>query len=230
MKLRHKGLFLLLLLLQGTAIAAIHPLSDIRQTAMSYLQIKLSKNYPDAEISVGALDPRLRLPQCARPLSGFSPYSGKIISNGTIGVRCEGSKPWSIFVPVKIAVFQDVLVARQPLPRGKIITNSDIQLQAIDISKLLGNHIVNQEIAIGQQLSRPVQMGQVLLSDFLKPPILVKRGQTVPLVAKGGAFEVRMEGEAMADAAAGQRLKVRNIRSKRIVEGKLAKNGIVFVN
>ena len=53
----------------------------------------------------------------------------------------------------------------------------------------------------------------------MKEPLAVKRGQRVDLVALAGGLEVRMTGEAMSDGTPGQRIKVRNLRSKRVVDG-----------
>ena len=60
--------------------------------------------------------------------------------------------------------------------------------------------------------------------------VLVRRGQIVTLVAGGGPVEIRTTGKALADGAAGERVRVRNERSNRIVEGVVAEDGTVRVN
>ena len=45
------------------------------------------------------------------------------------------------------------------------------------------------------------------------------------LLAKSNIVEVRMEGEALMDASYGDRIRVKNLRSRRTIEGKLAENG-----
>ena len=224
------GFIILLILPAFQAFAQIHPLSDIRETAYSYVQQQQLSQYSDTNISIGALDPRLRLPRCDAPLEAFSSLSAQLLRNGAVGVRCEGIKPWSIYVPVNIEIFREVAVANTPLARGQTITPNDFSMQRIEISGLSGSYLFEAKEIIGLELTRPVQTGKPLFKHILKAPIMVKRGQTVPLVAKGGTFEVRMEGLALSDAATGQRLKVRNKRSKRVVEGRLAENGTVFVN
>ena len=73
-------------------------------------------------------------------------------------------------------------------------------------------------------------MGGPVLSNMLKQPIILRRGESVSLLARSPTFEVRMEGKALMDGAVGDRVKVRNLRSKRIVEGRITETGTVLVN
>ena len=66
--------------------------------------------------------------------------------------------------------------------------------------------------------------GTVLSAALLQAPPAIRRGETVTLVGLGAGLEVLAPGEALADAADGQRLKVRNRGSRRVVEG-IARSG-----
>ena len=57
----------------------------------------------------------------------------------------------------------------------------------------------------------------------------VRRGQPVALVAGGAGFEVRMAGRALADAAAGETVRVENLSSRRVLSGVVAAPGEVRV-
>ena len=74
-----------------------------------------------------------------------------------------------------------------------------------------------------------VDFGCVAPAVVFKRPIIVRRGDRVTLLAKSNAFEVRMEGEALMDASLGDRIRVKNLRSMRIIEGKLSDNGNTVV-
>ena len=72
-------------------------------------------------------------------------------------------------------------------------------------------------------------MGYALSDRNLKPPVIVKRGQQVTLLARTSSYEVRMNGKAMMDGVAGQRIRVRNDRSERIVEGVVKSSNIIYI-
>ena len=68
-----------------------------------------------------------------------------------------------------------------------------------------------------------------MTADALDAALLIHRGQSVTLAARAGGFEVRAPGLAMADAAAEQRVRVRNLNSLKIVEGVADTEGVVRV-
>ena len=103
-------------------------------------------------------------------------------------------------------------------------------MQRRDVNRLTGAYLTQANIAVGKILTRPIQLGRPLLSNLLKAPTIIRRGQTITMLARQSSFEVRSMGESLMDGAVGERIKVRNRRSKRVVEGVIAKNGIVFVN
>ena len=57
-------------------------------------------------------------------------------------------------------------------------------------------------------------------ADLLAADVLVRRGQRVTLVAMAGGIEVRAAGEAVADAGPDGRVRVLNLSSRRVVEGR----------
>ena len=82
---------------------------------------------------------------------------------------------------------------------------------------------------VGQEATRRLIPGQVLTTAHVAPPELVKRGQEVTLYAARPGLSVRMKGEALEDGAEGERIRVRNRSSKRIVEGYVEPSGAVRV-
>ena len=68
-------------------------------------------------------------------------------------------------------------------------------------------------------LRRPLAAGTPLTRQALAPPLVVRRGQQVVLLAETAGLQVRSSGTALADAARGERVRVKNSRSRRIVEG-----------
>lgn len=222
----------ILILMTGnacSAIAASHPLDDIRDVAVQYVRSHFSHSAEDIRIVAQKLDARLLLPQCESPLETYLPHGSGVNSNTTVGVRCLGNKPWSVFVPVSVQIYRNIVVASRSLAQNKILKAEDFHTERFDIKRFSGAYLTDQDKIIGKQLIRPVQLGNPLLPNMLKEPILVRRGEIVTLLAKTRTYEVRMQGKAMMDGAYGDRIRVRNLRSKRIIEGKLAKDGTVFV-
>ena len=209
----------------------LQPLDGIRNTAQRVAEQSValdSASGGSTTVSVGQVDPRLRLPACSEPLDGFLPSNSAARTNMTVGVRCNGTSPWTVYVPVSVSIVRPVVVLSRPLARDAILGVSDLDIDLREISPSAA-YFDDPNAVLGKVLVRPGIAGQVLTPNQLGSGVAVKRGQQVTLVANSGGILVRMRGTAMADAGIGDRLKVKNSASTRIVEGTVLADGSVEV-
>ncbi len=219
----------LMLIVDGWA-QSLQSLDSIEQAAYVYAMEQAQAEYDLAQIVVSSLDYRLRLQQCEHPLEAFSPRDRVGLGNQTIGVKCSGSVPWSVYVPVTVKLFKPVVVTTKALAAKHIITASDVALKRIDVGAFQRGYLSNAKPLIGQQLKYPLPAGAPLNHHNVKPEKIVRRGDLITLVAEAGSMSVRMNGTALTDASLGQRVKVKNSSSNRVVEGIVDGPGIVRVN
>jgi flagella basal body P-ring formation protein FlgA len=165
------------------------------------------------------LDPRLRVAGCDRPLTAFLTDDRALRYQTTVGVRCEGSVRWTIYTTVRVETQAVVLVARRPLQRDDELSAADFKLETRRVPGLLSAYVLDNSALKGQRLRRPLAADDPLSFDALVPANLIHRGQTVVLVAHAGGLEVRMNGVALADGQASERIRVQNTSSQRVVEG-----------
>jgi len=206
-----------------------HSLDNIRQAAREYVLQRLGATSNKYHIEAGRLDPRLKLNQCATDLEVSLPQYGIRHGSTTVSVRCAGPKPWSLFVPVVVQQFKDIVVLSRPLQRGEIIKADDLRLQQYDIFSLPSGYIENTETIIGKELSQNLPEGAVLNHRLVRSPVAIQRGQMVTLMARNNVIEVRSEGKALEKGAIGERIRVKNLKSRRIVEGIIINKQVVDV-
>lgn len=202
--------------------------ASIEDSARHYVAASLGTD-TDAEFSLGRLDPRLRLAQCEQPLAvrfAHEPGSG---GANPVAVRCDGARPWSIYVSVTITRHADVVVATRALARGTIISAADVKLERRAVSAVRPESLTDPDQAVGQVVARPIAMAQTLGAGNVKLAHLIKRGDDVTLASVGGGISVRVRGKALADGALGDHISVRNANSSRVVEGVISAAGVVVV-
>ena len=210
--------------------AGTQPLAEIRAAARAHVaRLYAAEGAVRHEIAVQRLDPRLRLARCDRPLQTFDPPGARRHGNTVVGVRCPGSSPWTVYVPVRVALIRPVVVTRRPVPRGAVLTRADLALRERDTATLPLGYLTRIEAAVGQRARRALPAGAVVAPGALERTPVVRRGQRVILLARTGVIEVRVAAVALADAAAGERVSVRNLRSRRVVEGVAVREGVVRV-
>lgn len=228
------GLLLLLAIGPVAAVPAvasgIQSLDSIREAVRTFLLEEAAEEaQQDLQVTVGQLDPRLRLQACDTPLETFFLRGGRRIGNVTVGVECNGTKPWSLYVQAKVQMMADVVVARRPLPRGSVITLDDVALEKRDLSQLNAGYLTDLERVVGMTLKHAVRAGLALTPTLVDAPVAIRRGQTVTILARQGGLEVRMEGEALADGAVGELIRVRNRSSELAIQAEVIAPGVVQV-
>lgn len=213
---------LLLVLVAGTANAAKpewHPTGEIAAAAEVFLKTRIGKSADRTTVQAGNLDSRHRLAYCSVPLVSFLRRGATVKARTIVGVRCNGAKPWKVYVPVDVIVTETVLVAKRTLPRGHVLSAEDLITERRDVSRLLSGYISNPQQLQGQRLKTQLIAGKILTPAMLQADIAIRRGQTVTLTVGSGSFAIRMSGTALMDGALNQRIRVENSHSGRVIEG-----------
>jgi len=201
----------------------------IKEAARNYVLTQISADRENIEMTIGTLDARLRLPRCGKALEAFKSPGARMLGNTSIGVSCNDSTPWKLYVPVKISIYENVLVAKNYLRRGTQIKADDIERRRRDLSILTRSYITEPQQVVGLILKQPLMADAILTPTMFEAQKLVRRGEGVIILAKDGGIEVRMKGKALVDGTNGQTIRVQNLVSQRIVEGQVISRGVISV-
>ncbi|WP_018873714.1 flagellar basal body P-ring formation chaperone FlgA [Thioalkalivibrio sp. ALJ16] len=219
-----------LLLLAAPAHAQIHPVADIRQAAERFLIEELdSDTAEDINIEIGQLDNRLRLAYCSDGLNARFPPGGRREGNTAVHLQCAGPVTWQLYVPATVERYAHVLVANRSLPRQHILTAGDLRFQRIETSRHAGSYHEDKSALVGQQTRRNIRSGQIIGTQHVTQREVVSRGQRVTILAENGSIAIRMQGEALENGTLGDRIRVKNTSSGRVVEGEIQASGHIRV-
>jgi len=214
-----------LMLLMNNPLAAAssdsawQPIADIAKTAEDFVYERVGGADQRMKAQAGTLDRRLQLPKCSQDLEAFQQRGAKITSRAVVGVRCNGVKPWKIYVPVDVIVTETVLVAKRALPSGHVFTAEDVTSDERDVSRMVGGYLSRPENLVGKRLKHSLMSGRVVTPSMLKAHIMVHRGQSVTIVVRNDGVNIHMMGKALMDGTENQRIRVENTNSKRVIEG-----------
>ncbi|WP_186297676.1 flagellar basal body P-ring formation chaperone FlgA [Sedimenticola selenatireducens] len=212
----------------ATALASEYQSHDsIQDAAKDHVMDTLDDDATGVTVTPGRLDSRLRLAQCNQALDTFTPYGRKNSYRVTVGVRCNGSTSWTLFVPVTLTDERMVIVANRQLPRGTLVTADDIKIERRDVARLHKGYLTHANQVLGKKIKRSVQNSTVLNPSQLTVQHAVKKGSQVTILAQIGSLQVRMSGKALGNGAIGERIKVENSSSSRQIEATIVSPGIV---
>lgn len=208
----------------------VQSLDAIRDAARRFVAAHQGGADDTRGIRVGRLDSRLRLKPCGAALEASFLAGGRQSGNKTVRVVCPGPKPWSLYVPVSIRRFDKVVVLDRPVEPGALLGSEDVRLEEREIGHLASGYFTDPGQVVGKKMRRSLGVGQPVSRLAVTSPRLLRRGDRVMFLARAQGLEVRMEGEMLSDGAAGDRVRVRNLRSNRVVEGKLDPDGTVIIS
>lgn len=180
---------------------------SIRRSALAFLQQQIAGLPGKTTTTVAAAFPR-GLAECTT-LEPFLPTGARLWGRTTVGVRCAGARPWTVYLQAKVTVQATYYVAARQIAPGEPLTAADLIARNGDLTVLPLAVITDPAQAIGATSLARIAAGLPLRQDMLRSAASVSAGQTVRVVAAGPGFTISAEGNALANAAPGQSVRVR---------------------
>ena len=199
----------------------------LQEAARQFVEQYFDESH-ELDIKVSALDNRLLLEPCQSTLNTFMPYNKPPLGAVSIGVRCD-MPSWKVHLSVQVQAYTEVMVAKQPITRGSLITSNDVEIQKREISRYSAGTYQNVDQLVGMVAKRNIRQDDVLTPRILMPRRLVSRGQPVTIIAEINGLQIRTKGEALMDGHQGQIIRVENQRSGKEIAGEVIATSTVRV-
>jgi len=191
-------------------------LDVVSNTAKNFLEeMQRPADNQDIEVIVSHVDPRTRLSACEVPIKAFLAPGARTRGKTTVGVRCDGKKPWKLFVSARVVEYQEVWVTSRNLSKSDVIGRTDLEKKRISIDRLRKSPLLDISQIVNTSPKRHLRSDEVIFQDSV---CLVCRGQTVTVSARNQFLAINVEGIALVDASMGETAKIRNTRSKRVFD------------
>ncbi|MFP8966303.1 flagellar basal body P-ring formation chaperone FlgA [Pokkaliibacter sp. CJK22405] len=198
--------------------------AQITQAVMNFIGQKLTQQgsfiQGRIDVDVDPIDPRLMFTDCAQPLT-VEGKSDDWLGRVHIKVSCLNPKPWSIYVPVTIHLYQQVIVLNRRLQRGQAVTKGDLRFEERDVSGLQRQYFLDTKDVLGLSAIRHLSVNTVLAPSMLEPPVVIQRGDLITITAVSGSARISTRGVALEDGKVGESITVENASSKRKLQGRV---------
>lgn len=210
-------------------VAKAQSLTAIANRAVDFVR----QNHPwqrlDVSIAPPALDERLSLTPCDAPLLASLPVGGRIAQRTSVMIKCPSSAGWTVHVSVISRADADVLVARRAISRGERISAADVMSSRRDITSLPYGYVSALPLGDALQAKMSIGQGTVITPDMTQAAHVIRRGDLVAIELSDTRMAISMRGVALADAAIGELVAVKNSQSGRTVQGQAMASGRVRV-
>lgn len=123
---------------------------------------------------------------------------------------------------------QQVVVSNMPLGIDHIITEDDVRIVFKTSTSPKEAHSLSE--VVGRRVRRPIGKNNTIKMDYLDAREVVRRGDTVIIVAEKGGLKVTTKGVAKDNGSSGEMIRVENISSGKVITGRVVESGVVKVD
>lgn len=120
----------------------------------------------------------------------------------------------------------DTVVAARTLRAQSMIGPADVTLVAGDVA---GTYVSLEEV-LGLETRNVLYAGRPVRIEDLGPPAIIERNQIVPVIYDTGTMRILAEGRALGRAGVGEMLRVMNLSSHAVINGRVLEDGTVTVS
>jgi len=139
----------------------------------------------------------------------------------------QGNRRW--YVPVRVHWWAMAIVMNKNISARSLLTTDMLKKIRTDIAGHNSPWVEQISELTGMRLTRRLNKGDVVLATSVKRPPLIKRGDMVQIILDLGHLHVRAEGKALRSAHRGERILVKNLRSKEVIQAIVEQAGAVRI-
>jgi flagella basal body P-ring formation protein FlgA len=170
------------------------------------------------EVSVGALDSRLKLAACGN-VEPYLPVGSRLWGKTRVGLRCvDGMSRWNVSIPATVKVLGPAWVVKTPVASGSVISADDAVEAQVDWAQERDPVLTFPSTWVGQIATRQLNTGQTLRQGMVKAAQAFQAGAQVRVLAQGVGFQVSADAQALSAGVVGQPARIR-MENGRITSG-----------
>jgi flagella basal body P-ring formation protein FlgA len=178
------------------------------------------------EVTLGRLDPRLKLAPCLR-IDPYLPAGSRPWGRTRVGLRCvDGPTRWNVYLPVTVQVFAPALVLREPLPAGAELSPDLLVEAEVDWAERSAVPWTDADALTGRRLARALAAGDPLRDPDLQARVWFSAGERVRVTAVGGGFRVSTQAQALSRGIDGRSVRVRTDSGRILMGTAVAENQV----
>ncbi|MCH2038965.1 MAG: flagellar basal body P-ring formation chaperone FlgA [Rickettsiales bacterium] len=121
----------------------------------------------------------------------------------------------------RIKTFLNVPVLEQKHKKHQVIRSEQIHYKKFPLNRLRSGTIFDAAEIIDKQTSRSVSANSPIRSQHIMQPYLVRKDEIISIVFKNKFMNLKTSGIAMDNGIKGERIRIKNLRSGKIIAGKI---------
>lgn len=159
-----------------------------------------------------------------------TPSRPNIIDSSSFSVffKVDGKPANNCTVRGRIEVLTDIAVAAETIRKGTVIKAEQITMKRKNI--VTADHpVYKPKNVIGMQAARTIGAGKVVEQNHITVPPVIEAGDLVKVIAGKGQLRISTKGVARSPGIIGDTIRVKNMRSNKLIYARVEGPGMVSV-
>lgn len=171
---------------------------------------------PEGNISYRVVPPK------SSDFLGTIPLSVLFMVNGRLQKK--------LWATINIEVLTEMIVTKRPLKRHQLITEDHIQVKKMYLAKAKSNVVTSCEEVLGKRTKRTINANEIIRTNYIELPPLVRRGEVVTIIAESDGLRVTALGEIQRKGCRGERIRVVNLDTNKKLYARVLDSNTVKVD
>ncbi len=141
----------------------------------------------------------------------------------------DGSRVEKGSVSLDIRIFADLPIPIQNIKRHELLTEDMFTYKRFDITTITEKLLTDPSQWEGCRAKHNLTADRYIPMRRVEKLPDVENGQSVMIVGNGGFLEIRARGQALQNGAIGEKIKVKNVDSRKILTATVTAPGVVEI-
>ena len=155
-------------------------------------------------------------------LVGRVPFEIEVSSAGEVVRR--------LWISTEVHVYASAWKCAKNMRKFHALGEADLVPVKVDLAAAPSGVILDRSDLLGKRMRRTVTAGAVLTRRMVEMPPTVARGDVVTIVLASGPMTIKVLGEVVRDAREGDRVRVKNMQTERVVYARVLDRNTVVVD
>ncbi len=147
------------------------------------------------------------------------PFRGPTIVR--VELTVDGRTERAMTVTADTRFFREVLVSNRNVRRGEVLQAEMLDLEERDITLQKDGYFLDFADLEGGRAKRSIGANRVVTQRHVEPVPVILRGEEITLVLETQHVRLTTRGKAMQDGGIGQKIRVRNVDSRKMLYGEV---------
>ncbi len=156
------------------------------------------------------------------------PFRGPTVVR--LELHVDGKLDRAMTVTVDCRLYRDVVVSTRSVRRGTPLEADAFVVEERDVTSLKHGFFAALEDLVDMQSARPIGVGEVVSHRHVEAVPIVHRGDDVNMSVTTGNMSLLATGVAMEDGGVGERIRVRNLDSGKVVYGEIIDSNTIRIS